>query len=433
MTTALAAAEENIAVSGIDSTVSENPIPVAQTVSETVADTPQVAPQVTPQVAAPAKAKDPKNVWIKTKYANLYRSGESDFYFVRAKVRGHQVRKSLRTKSVEVAKVKMDAFLAGERDRLYTKPDDSKVFVDFANEWIERAAVNPMLKPSTVQYRRDTLKLIEKSWPGVGNLRPDEFTDQSVGEWAFNLRTKYTTKRGGKLSPTRFNGVVQTMRSILQVMVDKKILRDNPAKGRKRNSNVGIPAAPVPVVPPELPSIEQFKKLLEKLDSIPERKHAAQMIRFLAYSGMRIGAARLIREQHIDLARNEIVVPAIKYEQAPHRIPMIPEMRELCKKLLFDYPGAGPIFPIADPRKALKNSCKEAGIAELTNHDMRHLFVTRCIESNIDVRTIAYFVGHRDNGALILKTYGHVRREHAQEMAAKINFGVDAEAKGEQV
>ena len=36
---------------------------------------------------------------------------------------------------------------------------------------------------------------------------------------------------------------------------------------------------------------------------------------------------------------------------------------------------------------------------------MRHLFITRCMELNINVRVIADWVGHNDGGALILKRY----------------------------
>lgn len=51
-------------------------------------------------------------------------------------------------------------------------------------------------------------------------------------------------------------------------------------------------------------------------------------------------------------------------------------------------------------------------------------FTTTCLEAGIDVRTVAEWLGHKDHGALLLKTYSHVRPEHEREMVAKVTFGM---------
>jgi integrase len=53
---------------------------------------------------------------------------------------------------------------------------------------------------------------------------------------------------------------------------------------------------------------------------------------------------------------------------------------------------------------------------------LRHLFATRCIESGVDIPTVSRWLGHKDGGALAMKTYGHLRDEHSQAMAAKVAF-----------
>ena len=45
-------------------------------------------------------------------------------------------------------------------------------------------------------------------------------------------------------------------------------------------------------------------------------------------------------------------------------------------------------------------------------------------------RTEAEWLGHRDHGALLLKTYSHVRPEHVREMVAKVSFGMPASPNG---
>jgi hypothetical protein len=37
-------------------------------------------------------------------------------------------------------------------------------------------------------------------------------------------------------------------------------------------------------------------------------------------------------------------------------------------------------------------------------------------------------LGHKDGGALLMKTYGHLRQEHAFTVAKRINFGTEQPA-----
>jgi integrase len=77
---------------------------------------------------------------------------------------------------------------------------------------------------------------------------------------------------------------------------------------------------------------------------------------------------------------------------------------------------------VSEAQKALTKACNTVCAKRLTHHDLRHLFATRCIESGVDIPTVARWLGHKDGGALALKTYGHLRAEHSQAMAAKVTF-----------
>jgi hypothetical protein len=44
----------------------------------------------------------------------------------------------------------------------------------------------------------------------------------------------------------------------------------------------------------------------------------------------------------------------------------------------------------------------------------------------VDVRTVAGWLGHKDNGALLLKVYSHVRGQHENEMIRKVRFAPPA-------
>ena len=77
---------------------------------------------------------------------------------------------------------------------------------------------------------------------------------------------------------------------------------------------------------------------------------------------------------------------------------------------------------VREAQKSIDSACIEIKITRITHHDLRHLFATRCIEAGVDIPTVARWMGHKDGGALAMKTYGHLRNEHSQAMAAKVKF-----------
>jgi site-specific recombinase XerD len=60
---------------------------------------------------------------------------------------------------------------------------------------------------------------------------------------------------------------------------------------------------------------------------------------------------------------------------------------------------------------------------------MRHYFCSNAIEAGIDFKVIAGWLGHKDGGILVAKTYGHLRDTHSFEMAKRMtNNAHDPEA-----
>jgi integrase len=103
---------------------------------------------------------------------------------------------------------------------------------------------------------------------------------------------------------------------------------------------------------------------------------------------------------------------------------MIEDMEKLLLRLK-DQLGevkTGRVLQVSRGYESLARACKEIGIPRLRHHDFRHLFATRCIESQVDIQTVAHWLGHKDGGALAMKTYGHLRNEHSRKMAGQVKF-----------
>ena len=107
------------------------------------------------------------------------------------------------------------------------------------------------------------------------------------------------------------------------------------------------------------------------------------------------------------------------------RVPLIPDARALFERMRSERQGEpldARVFLVGECQKALDHACNKVSIERITHHDLRHLFATRCIESGVDIPTVSRWLGHKDGGALAMKTYGHLRREHSIAQAQRVTF-----------
>ncbi len=79
-------------------------------------------------------------------------------------------------------------------------------------------------------------------------------------------------------------------------------------------------------------------------------------------------------------------------------------------------------FRIRECQKAMDRAARKVGMARITHQDLRHFFATVCIESGVEIPTVSRWLGHKDGGALAMRTYGHLRREHSVAQALKVSF-----------
>ena len=82
------------------------------------------------------------------------------------------------------------------------------------------------------------------------------------------------------------------------------------------------------------------------------------------------------------------------------------------------------VIPIESAKKAIQKACNIADLPHFTHHSMRHFFVSNAIEVGVDFKTIAAWVGHKDGGILVAKTYGHLRDTHSAEMAKRMTYSI---------
>ncbi len=214
------------------------------------------------------------------------------------------------------------------------------------------------------------------------------------------------------------------LRHVFQIAIDNGARYDNPAlvaKRVKERTKKHI----------ELPEFDRFQKLVEEVKNSGSgyAKPASELVEFLAYGGFRISEAKYITWGDCNLTKGEIIVrghPVTGTKNSEiRRVPMIPDMRTLLEKMKSeraDEPANETVMRVAECQKSIDRAAKVLGIKRITHHDLRHLFITRCIEKGVDIPTVARWAGHKDGGALLMRVYGHLRAQHSAEMAAMVTF-----------
>ena len=338
----------------------------------------------------------------------LYRNVSSGIYQAIIKVGGKQYKKSLKTKDRKVA----ERFLSDFRNnasRLSRTTSASRVlFRELAGRWLD--AQRSHLKPSSFRRRETSVGQLNKH---IGGLTLRLITPNACDQWA--------ARRAEGLSASTFNNERDTLRTILDYAKREGLLLDNPADhlARKKSSKTVI----------KCPTKEDFRKLVETLLKDPRSHEAANLVQLLAYSGMRLAEATSMRWEDVNFGAGKFIVTGGEVGTKNHEmreIPLSPALRAFLERLSAERKPAPAdlVIRIASAKKALAHACREAGIPNFTHHSIRHFFVTNAIEVGINDKTIAKWVGHKDGGVLVAKTYGHLRDSHSYEMAKRMTFSI---------
>jgi integrase len=368
------------------------------------------------------KNPDSESLWTKAPVANLVRYESSGIYFARAKVRGKLVRKSLDTNVLSVAKLRLADVLDTEHKAVapsQTKIVGKMIFADALAIFNERQKHATDIKDSTKRYNERAADDLLKTWGGLEQMDVKRITKFDCLEWRARFGKMY--------SPTVTNGTLSVLRRVLDIAVDSGVRYDNPAKDKD------VKRARVRRKELRLPEPDQFFALVKEVSETGNgfSQHCADAVEFFSYSGARLSEAARIYGRDCSFLKNEIIIRGDPITGTKNwemrRVPMIPEVRKLLERLKAERGENefldNPVLKVRKFNRSLKNACKKLGLFHLTHHDLRHLFATRCIESGVDIPTVAKWLGHKDGGVLAMQTYGHLRDGHSANMAQKVIFG----------
>jgi integrase len=337
----------------------------------------------------------------------LYRS-DCGSYFAVVKHQGKQHRHCLQTKDRDVARKKLAEFRQQLQQKAPAADPAAPTFEQLAWQWLEATRV--FLKPSSAERRRWLINALVPYFP----LTARNITKVDVEQWA-SIRSK-------RVKAATFNKEADGLRQIFQFAIEHGVMLENPAVGlRRRRIVVGEKLTPTG---------QQFRAIVRELrgNQVRDTSASADLVELLGYSGARLGEALAVRWRDIQWKRGTLTLTGGEHGTKNYQRRIIPlfkplerllrEMAARTKEARFD----DKIIRIHSAKVALANACQRLGLPSFQHHAFRHFFASNAVEQGIDFRTIAGWLGHRDGGALLARTYSHLRAEHSAEMAKRMVF-----------
>lgn len=359
-----------------------------------------------------------KTLFQPTDKQQLYLRQPLGIYYARLYSGGKTKWVSLKTPSKTVAKVELAKLLQSHyavQDAEASTRKGNATIGELAEIYLHGVDIDTDLKPASKEYRHKTVKYLLRSWPDLKHRIPAKVTEAECKEWADRYHRSF--------SKTLFNNTVGSLRHIFALAIGRGLIARNPA--------LAISKVHVHQKKLELPSSDQFRAIVAHLrdSGSGASQGCGDLVEFLAYSGCRISEATLVRWSDINCERGRIYITPGKNDQSRF-VPLLDSMSGLLERIKEEprwfridrRRQEGFVLSVSECEKALTQACAKTGAPRITHHDLRHLFATRCIESGVDIPTVSRWLGHRDGGALAMKTYGHLRDEHSLAMAAKVNF-----------
>jgi len=396
---------------------------------------------------SPEMKSEQQSVWAPTKVQFLYKHLNGRYY-VRTYAGGKEKWTGLKTNLLSVAKNRMREHLDAA-DRMKNSGSVAGTvekfrFADGVALYRRDLAAAP-LRPCAPK-RKNTgsgLKLLLRTWKGIEDLSVRKITSRMVEEWLGRLKaeSKPHIPKGARrparhsvgASLTTLKRALDAVRQVLDLAVANGQLPANAARNatvqsftrklfkaarREKAERGGL----------VLPSRAEFLRIVAAVRKAGVNTciAASEFIEFIAYSGARRNEAIHVCWGDVDFEGERIHLRVTKNGE-PRWVPMVREMKRLLlemreRRTAEQRAAETGILQIKEAQGFITSACKKEGVKRFTTHALRHLFGTTCLEAGVDARTTAAWMGHKDNGALLLKIYSHVRTEHEAAMIKKVSF-----------
>jgi integrase len=172
------------------------------------------------------------------------------------------------------------------------------------------------------------------------------------------------------------------------------------------------------------------------------------LIRFLAYSGCRLGEAVALRVRRVDFVRARIEIAESLTSVNGHLdlstpksharrwvVPPQSVMADLAllvkgrppDEFVFQTPRGYPIRAANFRRDVFNAAVSKSGVPRVTPHNLRHTASSLAVDAGAGIKVLQSMLGHK-SATLTLDTYGHLLPDRLHEVADQIEQQIRASA-----
>jgi integrase len=268
--------------------------------------------------------------------------------------------------------------------------------------------------PAHDEFRSRTLK----DYFGGRNLSriTTMLVEKYVNDRLNTTTVRKTTLPGGERvnkgrSPTTVRKEVVLLSAVFNMAKQERLVAENPCDFIRKSVRKKIPAR---VKRNRYLTLEEEKALFESLNG--RREHLVPAVRLALLTGMRRGEILSLRWEHVNLT-GRVLTFVLKGETwevrpgwlliekskngRPRRLPMSGQVRVMMARLHGDEARGEFVFQnsrtglsISDIKTGFTGACREAGISNLTFHDLRHTWATRAAECGVPESVRRDILGH---------------------------------------
>jgi len=253
-----------------------------------------------------------------------------------------------------------------------------------------------------------------------GNRTADTITPQEIDRW---LESHWDWAKATK------NRYLALLKLTYRLGNQNEKVKNNPARlvrmQRENNARIRYLNQHEPL-PATLDYLKRHTDEESRLRAVIETKYAFHMPEFeiALNTGMRLSEQYNTEWPNVNLAQRLLTVSRSKHGEKRH-IPLNSTAVAAFERLALQANGSTFVFlnmerdaPLRANKHWFENSVVEAGIRDLTWHDLRHTFASRLAMAGVDLRTIQELMGHKT--IQMTCRYSHLSPSHQLAAVEKL-------------
>ena len=303
---------------------------------------------------------------------------------------GQRIRKTITSKSIKEGRTKVSELRLNHKQLINRNILFEEAYNIYINEVIEKVEQN-QISIATLNNK----KAYRKNFNDFEKYELKKIDDYAIENWR---KQQYKFKEQSR------NKIETELSSFLNWCIKKKLLSENPfrylTKTTFKKKNI------------EILTEEEFKNFISNVND----EEFKLLLVTLFYTGLRFSEAMGLKSE--DVINNELCLERTRITQnlilstkfktpKSKRIVPIPSWLTFPKKegFIFDK------FPYSSQYNSeLEKYIENTDFRHFTFHDLRHSYVSMCINKGLDIFLISELVGH-DNIKMTINTYGHLYQE----------------------